>query len=312
MTITLLYKKVKDQNAFTFLYALPYLFKRIEMNFRLLHYVYSISMLALILCCLPACKKGVKQQEDELYSRHLQRKVKLTVISTPMPDNNTDINLLVCNDGQLFDQLNIKFIADSLYRMKRLSSVVIVGVHAGNRLEEYGIAERSGKALAGGKADHYDSFFNNELYPYAKKNAGVRKFKSVAIAGFGAGGLSALDIAWNHPDKISKVGVFSGTFSRKEKNVSDTSAKGMMFEKLKSSRKRPRLQYWFYAGASGNTDIAKDDAQDISASTSQLVELLESKSFTTGSDIVYRKGLTNDSRSWIAALPEFLEYSFGK
>lgn len=282
------------------------------MNPRLLHYVYGVSVLALMLCCLPACKKGVKQQEDELYSRHLQRKVKLTVISTPMPDDKTDINLLVCNDGQLFDRLNIKVIADSLYRVKRLSPLVIVGIHAGNRLEEYGIAERSGKAAAGGKADHYDSFFNNELYPYAKKNAGVRKFKSVAIAGFGAGGLSALDIAWNHPDKVSKAGVFSGAFSRKEKNVSDTSAKGMMFEKLKSSRKRPHLQYWFYAGVGGNTDIAQDDAEDISASTSQLVELLEGKSFTTGSDIVYRKGLTNDSRSWTAVFPEFLEYSFGK
>ncbi|HRN58064.1 MAG TPA: hypothetical protein PLL71_16515, partial [Agriterribacter sp.] len=80
------------------------------MHSRLLHYAYSVSMLALILCCLPACKKGVKQQEDELYSRHLQRKVKLTVISTPQPDNNADINLLVCNDGQLFDELNLKFI----------------------------------------------------------------------------------------------------------------------------------------------------------------------------------------------------------
>lgn len=282
------------------------------MNPRLLRYVYGVSMLALMFCCLPACKKGVKQQEDELYSRHLQRKVKLTVISTPMPDDKADINLLVCNDGQLFDRLNIKFIADSLYRIKRLSPLVIVGIHAGNRLEEYGIAERSGKAAAGGKADHYDSFFNNELYPYAKKNAGVRKFKSVAVAGFGAGGLSALDIAWNHADKISKAGVFSGAFSRKEKNASDTSINGMMFEKLKSSRKRPHLQYWFYAGAGGNTDIVKDDAEDINVYTSQLVELLKSKSFTTEGDIVFRRGLTNDSRSWIAAFPGFLEYCFGK
>lgn len=281
------------------------------MNPRLLHCVYSVSMLLLMLCCLPACKKGVKQQDDELYSRHLQRKVKLTVISTPMPDDKTDINLLVCNDGQLFDRLNIRFMADSLYRAKRLSPLVIVGIHAGNRLEEYGIAERSGKAAAGGKADHYDSFFNNELYPYAKKNAGVRKFKSVAVAGFGAGGLSALDMAWSHPDKISKAGIFSGAFSRKEKNTPDT-ARGMMFEKLKSSRKRPHLQYWFYAGAGGNTDIAKDDAEDICSSTSQLIELLENKSFTTAGDIVFRKGLTNDSRSWIAVFPEFLEYSFGK
>ncbi len=201
------------------------------MNSRLLYCVYSVSILAGLLCCLPACKKGVKQQEDELYSRHLQRKVALTVISTPMPDDNADINLLVCNDGQLLDKMNVKQIADSLYENKLILPLVIVGVHAGNRLEEYGVAEKAGKSGAGGKADHYDSFFNNELYPYAKKNAGVRKFRSVGIAGFGAGGLSALDIAWNHPDKIGSVAVFSGAFSRKEKDdpKTDSLVQGMIF-----------------------------------------------------------------------------------
>ena len=282
------------------------------MNIRLLQYIYGVSFLALTLCCLPACKKGVKQQEDELYSRHLRRKVTLTIISTPQPDNNADFNLLVCNDGQLFDQLNLKFIADSLYRNKLLLPLVIVGVHAGNRMEEYGVAEKSGKAVAGGKADHYDSFFNNELYPYAKKNAGVRKFKSVVIAGFGAGGLSALDIAWNHPDKIGRVGVFSGAFSRKEKNASDTSTSGMMYEKLKSSRKRPKLQYWLYAGNSGSTGLQKDDATQIKPATDSIAELLKSKSFTADDDIVYQKGATNEIKAWKQVLPDFLEWAFGK
>ena len=284
------------------------------MNLRLLHYVYGASMLAFMLCCLTACKKGVKQQEDELYSRHLQRKVTLTVISTPMPDNNEDINLLVCNDGQLFDELNIQAITDSLYRKNLLLPLVIVGVHAGNRLEEYGIAEKSGKAVAGGKADHYNSFFNNELYPFAKKNAGVRKFKSVAIAGFGAGGLSALDIAWSHPDKIGSVAVFSGAFSRKEKDspALDSLAQGMMYEKLKQSRKRPRLQYWFYAGSGGVTNIAKDDAENIAAATSSLIQLLEDKNFITEGDIVYSKGTTNDNKAWQQVFPGFLVWAFGK
>lgn len=303
---------MKDANAFTFLYAQPHLFKRIKMNSRLLHYLYGVSMLMIAVCCMPACKKGIKQQKDELYSRHLQRSVTLTVISTPPPDNNTDMNLLVCNDGQLFDELNIAFIVDSLYKAKRLSPLVIVGIHAGSRLEEYGVAEKSGKASAGGKADHYDSFFNNELYPYAKKNAGVRKFKSVVIAGFGAGGLSALDIAWSHPDKISGVGVFSGAFSRKEKKVADTSANGMMFEKLKTSRKRPKLQYWFYTGANGNTGIAKDDSENIRTATDSVVTLLKRKNFMADADIVYLEGSTNNSKDWRQVFPSFLEWAFGK
>jgi hypothetical protein len=285
-----------------------------KMNSRLLHSVFGASILAGLICCLPACKKGVKQQDDGLYSRHLQRKVALTVISTPMPDDNADINLLVCNDGQLLDELNVKQITDSLYRKKLILPLVIVGVHAGNRLEEYGVAEKAGKAAAGGKADHYDSFFNNELYPYAKKNAGVRKFRSVGIAGFGAGGLSALDIAWNHADKIGSVAVFSGAFSRKEKDdpKADSLVQGLMFEKLRASRKRPRLRYWFYAGAGGGTGIAKDDAEHIDTATTAVVQVLKHKNFITESDIVYRKGTANDNRAWQQVFPDFLVWAFGK
>lgn len=281
------------------------------MNLKFNRNLRNILLLPVIIAGTLSCKKSVRQQDDEVYSRHLQRKVKLTVISTPIPNQNDDIHLLICNDGELLNKLDAKFIADSLYKKKQLPTMVIVGVYPGNRSEEYGIGEQSGKAVAGGKADHYDSFINNELYPYAKKNAGVRKFKSVVIAGFGAGGLSALDIAWSHADKISKVGVFSGAFSRKAKNVPDTSVNGMMLEKLKASRKRPHLQYWFYAGSSGNTDIAGDDGKDIYAGTNSIVELLRNKSFTTGDDIHFVSGIGNDSKAWRQELPDFLVWAFG-
>lgn len=281
------------------------------MNLKFNRNLRSVFFLLFILAGALSCKKSVRQQEDELYSRHLQRKVKLTVISTPIPNQNDDIHLLICNDGGLLNKLDIKFITDSLHKKKQLPALVIVGVHPANRLEEYGIGEQSGKSAAGGKADHYDSFINNELYPYAKKNAGVRKFKSVVMAGFGAGGLSALDLAWSHPDKISKAGIFSGAFSRKLKNVPDTSVNGMMLEKLKVSRKRPNLQYWLYAGSSGNTDIAGDDGKDIYAATNSVVELLRNKSFTTDDDITFVTGLTNDSKAWRQQFPGFLVWAFG-
>ena len=49
---------------------------------------------------LSSCKKKIKQQEDEIYSRHLQEHIKLTIISTPMPDDKGKMNLLLLNDGQ--------------------------------------------------------------------------------------------------------------------------------------------------------------------------------------------------------------------
>jgi enterochelin esterase-like enzyme len=259
-----------------------------------------------------SCKR-TKQQEDELYSRHLQRQVKLTIINTPVPNNKSEINLVVFNDGQELGKMEMKKIVDSLYKEEKIEPVVIVGIHAGKRLLEFGVTEKKTANGAGEKADHYDSFLNNELYPYAKKNAGVRKFKSVTIAGFGAGALSALDIAWNHADKISKVGLFSGAFSRKETNIAtDTTFTGIMYDKIKSSRKRPKTEFWFYAGQKGNTGIGGDDATDIIANTNTITSLLENKNFTADGDLVYVKGASNDITAWKTVMPAFFQWAIGK
>lgn len=259
---------------------------------------------------LLSCKK-VKEQKDQLYSRHLQRQVKLTVINTPVPDDKSKLSLIIFNDGQLLDDIGMKEILADLYADKKISPVVVVGVHAENRLQEYGIAANVKPGGQGSKADHYASFINNELYAYAKKNAGVRKFNTVTIAGFGAGALSALDIAWDNADKISKAGMFSGAFSRKE-NKADSAAKGEMYEKIKTSRKRPKTEFWFYAGQNNVTDIKNDDATRVEACTDELVKLLGDKSFISAGDIVYKKGKNNDATAWRELLPDFFEWAVGK
>ena len=127
--------------------------------------------LVLLLFLTAACKSKIKQQDDEVYSRHLQRQVKLTIISTPMPGDKTEMNLLLMNDGQEFGQLRIKEIVDSLYSKKLIKPLLVVGIHAGDRMKEYGVADYPDFLKRGDKAGYYDDFVNNELYPYAKKNA---------------------------------------------------------------------------------------------------------------------------------------------
>ncbi|MBX2921333.1 MAG: hypothetical protein KF746_04000 [Chitinophagaceae bacterium] len=275
----------------------------------------SILKFCLLGLLFTACKKGVQEQTDELYSRHLQRHVKLTIIHTPIPGDKADVNLLVLNDGEQSANLRLTTVIDSLYKAGQIQPLAVVAIHAGNRKEEFGIADTKGNNGRGGKADHYDSFFNNELYPFAKKKAGVRKFKSVTVAGFGAGALSALDIAWNHPDKISKAGIFSGAFNRTadgDRTQSDTACYGMMYEKVKSSRKRPVLQFWIYAGQNGTTALPNDDADHILNSTTCFVELLSAKKFITEGDIVYEKGIANNAAAWQQRLPDFLKWAVGK
>lgn len=276
-------------------------------------------MLVLALISGFGCKSKIKQQEDELYSRHLQRQVKLTIISTPMPDDKTELNLLILNDGQEMGQFKIKEIVDSLYRKKLIKPLLIVGVHAGNRMQEYGVAENSDFLKRGDKAGNYDDFINNELHPFVKKNAMVRKFKSVAIAGCSQGGLSAFDIAWNHADKIDKVGVFSGSFWWRDKDdkapdYSDEKNR-IIHNKIRASKKKPGLKYWFYAGGKEEEgDRDKDGIIDVVDDTKDLVAIIKGKNICLPEDIRLIENATgkHDYETWSRQLPAFLIWAFGK
>jgi enterochelin esterase-like enzyme len=265
------------------------------------------------------CKSKIKQQEDEIYSRHLQRHVKLTIVNTPMPDDKSEMNLLLLNDGQEINKLRVQEIIDSLYRKKLIQPLLVVGIHAGDRMKEYGVADQPDYENRGDKATNYDAFIDDELYPFAKKKAGVRKFKSVVIAGCSLGGLSAFDVAWNHPDKIDKVAVFSGSFWWRDKDVkeSDYSDENnrIMLAKIRSSRKKPHLQYWFYVGAKEeDSDRDKDGIIDAVDDTRDLVSIIKSKNICSPDDIIYTEDPNgkHDWPYWSAQLPGFLVWAFGK
>jgi len=268
---------------------------------------------------LPGCKKKITQQEDEIYSRHLQEHIKLTIISTPMPDDKGDMNLLLLNDGQDLVQLRLRATIDSLYKNMLIQPLVVVAIHAGNRNEAYGVAGYPDFKKRGNKADKYAAFINNELYAFVKKKAGVRKFNSIAMAGSSLGGLSAFDIAWNHADKIDKVGVFSGSFWWRDKDATavdySDDKNRIMLNVIKSSRKRPHLKYWFYAGATEETgDRDKDGIIDVVDDTRDLVALIKTKNVCPPDDVVYKEAPDGQHNyaSWSKLLPDFLFWAFGK
>ena len=281
---------------------------------------YFFRALALfLLISVAGCKKKIKVQEDEIYSRHLQRQVKLTIISTPIPDDKSELNLLLLNDGQDLSQFRVKEILDSLFKKKLIQPLIIVGIAAGDRTKEYGVSGEPDYMNRGDKADKYAAFIDDELYPFAKKKAGVRKFKSIALAGCSLGGLSAFDIAWDHADKIDKVGIFSGSFwwrDKDDKAADYSDAKDrIIWNKIHASRKKPHLQYWFYDGGKEETgDRDKDSIIDVIDDTKDLVELIKSKNVCSPDDIIYTEdpsGL-HDYTSWSNHLPQFLLWAFGR
>ena len=269
-----------------------------------------------LLIIFSSCNK-VKQTDDNLYSRHLQRSVKLHILHTPPPSDRSLYNLLILNDGQDMDKLRAKETMDSLYKSGSILPLVIIGVEAGDRMKEYGVADQPDYLGRGNRATFYDAFINNELYPYAKKKSGVRKFQSVVIAGCSLGGLSAFDIAWNHPDKISKVGVFSGSFWWRDKTSENSSYSDeknrIMICKLKASRKKPGLRYWFYTGAAEEKgDRDKDSIIDVIDDTKDIIALLEKKNLVPAEGIVYKESLKGEHNynSWSEVFPEFLVWAF--
>ena len=276
-------------------------------------------LLLLIAIAFSNCKSKIKEQNDELYSRHLQRHVKLSIINTPIPDDKSQLNLLLLNDGQDMQKFRVKEIMDSLYKKNLIRPLIVVGIHAGDRMKEYGVADQPDFQQRGDKAGNYAAFIDDELYAFAKKRAAVRKFNSVVLAGCSLGGLSAFDIAWDHADKIDKVGVFSGSFWWRDKDdkaadYSDEKNR-IMISKIRSSKKKPHLQYWFYAGGKEeDSDRDKDGVTDVIDDTKDLVELIKTKNVCAPDDIVYIEDPNgkHDYPYWSAQLPAFLVWAFGR
>lgn len=267
-----------------------------------------------------SCKnKTADQQEDKIYSRHLQREVKLTIINTPIPEDKEALNLLFLNDGQDLKVMRLKEIIDSLYKAGLIQPLLVVGIDAGDRLQEYGVAGKPDFEKKGSRASYYNAFIDKELYAFVKKRAGVRKFKSVAIAGWSLGGLSAFDIAWNNADKIDKVGIFSGSFWWRDKSASDSSYSDEMnrivYVTIKAARRKPSTKYWFFTGSLEETsDRDKDGIIDVQDDTEDIRLLLIEKGLARKEEmplVIDRLG-KHDLATWSKQLPGFLLWAFGR
>lgn len=279
----------------------------------------TLSAVSIFILLLSGCKEKIKETEDKVYSRHLQRHVKLSIFNTPVPKDKNTFNLLLLNDGQEAGQLRLIKILDSLYENELIQPLVVVAIHTSNRMKEFGIADHPDHNNNGADAKKYSAFVYDELYFFIKKKTGVRKFNSITIAGWSLGGLSALDIAWDHGDRINKVGVFSGSFWYRNQDASaaeySDDKNRIMHNKIRASRKRPHLKYWFYAGSDEEqNDRDKDGIIDVIDDTKDLVTIIGNKKVAAPADIVFTeiKGGKHDHDSWRHAFPAFLIWAAGK
>lgn len=258
---------------------------------------------------------------DTVVSVPLQRAVRVDVLLPPgRLIEGEALPVLFLNDGQDLPSLRLKETLDSLYTQQRIRPVVVVAIHAGDRIQEYGTAARADYMKRGSKAALYTDFVLTELLPYVHNHWPVSSDPAqVAFAGFSLGGLSAFDIVFHHPDTFSKAGVFSGSFWWRKKAFSsaydDHNDRIMHVLIRQNQRKTPaKLAFWLQTGTLDETsDRNNNGIIDSIDDTLDLIAELEAKGYSRNQDIRYVEveGGRHDQATWSAIMPDFLVWAFG-
>ena len=251
-------------------------------------------------------------------SVHLNRRVMVSLYTSQNDGFSQTPSLLLLNDGQEAANLNLPAALASLYEGNRIRPVVIAAIHAGKeRIQEYGTANRPDFKQRGAKANLYTAFVTEELLPEIKKQAGIEVFDKTVFAGFSLGGLSALDVAWHHPEVFNAVGVFSGSLWWREKDLKEgyTDNDRIMHKIIRESEPAPGLKFFLQTGT--KDELADRNQNGIIDSIDDTVDLiieLEKKGYTRPANIHYLEvvGGRHDILTWGANMPRFLCWAFGR
>jgi enterochelin esterase-like enzyme len=263
-------------------------------------------------------RQNVLKETTILQSQKLKRDVSVDFYLPTGIADSTIINLLMINDGQDLAKLGLLEMLEQLYGEHLIVPLLCIGIHAGSeRRMEYGTAKTLDYKGRGAKAQPYTDFIFEELIPYTYKKYNIPKFKEKSFAGFSLGGLSALDIVWNHPLEFSKVGVFSGSlwWRTKDKNnkLYSDDADRIMQQQIRKGSHYPWLKFFFECGAADEEEDRNNNGIiDSIDDTLDLIEELARKGYDLQKDIHYMQieDGKHDVETWARAMPEFLRWGW--
>ncbi len=257
-------------------------------------------------------------EQRVLYSEFLERDVIIDVYLPALPEDAGNANLLLINDGQDLRSMNFEAMLDSLIGSKSVKQILCVGIHCGiDRIHEYGTICRSDYKGRGSKAGLYSKFIFDELLPFIKSAFNITSFKEKSFAGFSLGGLSALDIVWNHAQEFLRVGVFSGSLWWRRRGYED---EGYDWEKdrimhlqVQKATLLPWLKFFFQSGRLDETaDRNNNGIIDSIEDTTDLIAALKELGYNE-EQIFYLE--LEDGRhnieTWKKAFPAFLQWGWG-
>lgn len=281
-----------------------------------------------LLTCKPHRFDFVTEQQGSLHihrlrnfqSAHLSTRFNIDLYLPPDYDASgaAKFPALFFNDGQDMKAIRLAETLLQLYATEQIPSIIVAAIHAGERLQEYGTAHRPDYRNRGNKANFYTRFVVDELITHLKYNYPIQHDAlHTAFAGFSLGGLSAMDIVWNHPHLFGKAGVFSGSFWWRHSDYDENDPDGgrIMHEFLDQSDYRPGLKFWFQTGTMDESDDRNNNGViDAIDDTLDVIDILKNKGYHHKNDIHYRevKGGIHHPSTWAEVLPEFLVWAFGQ
>ena len=250
----------------------------------------------------------------ELQSRYLKRAVKIDLYHDNAEMENC--SLLLINDGQ--DLVKMGF--SNILRRLKLRPLIIAGIHCSeDRKNEYGMSSGPDYKGWGAKAGAYEKFVVKELIPLLRSRFKNIAFTDMSFSGFSLGGLSAFDIAWNHPEIFSMTAVFSGSLWWRSVDKIDKDynpwVHRMMHRQVNESKIHTGFRFFFECGELDELeDRNKNGVIDSIDDTIDLMRILVRKGYREGSDIYYLQmpDGRHDVPSWAKALPVFLKWAYSR
>lgn len=257
-------------------------------------------------------RRTLHQERFSLPSTHLDRTVVLTLFYPQ--SHRGPLALLLLNDGQDIPALDLEPSLHQLWQARQLPPLLVVGIHAGDRMQEYGTIGRADYAGRGNRAAAYAQFVCQELLPYLEGRFRLRQpVRYRALAGFSLGGLSALDLVWQHPEYFGRVGVFSGSLWWRSTpfDPQRPDADRIIHNRIAAGPRRPQLRFWLQAGTHDETaDRNNNGIIDAIDDTLDLIKVLEGVGYQRERDIVYEEVVEgkHHPRTWGRVMPQFLRW----
>ncbi|MCI5083983.1 MAG: esterase family protein [Saprospiraceae bacterium] len=253
-------------------------------------------------------------------SKALDREVRVDIYLPPryFTSSKSAYPVVFFNDGQDMEALSMLDTLSNLYTDKTIKRCIIVAIHAGDRMQEYGVIDQADYKERGAKATAYRSFMLDELIPFLRQRYKLsKKAAKTTIAGFSLGGLSAFDLAWKHPKVFGQVGVFSGSlwWRSEEFTEDEPDANRIVHDYLAKSQRLVPQKFWLQAGTEDEkADRNNNGIIDAIDDTLDLIKALENIGYEQGPQIKYVEviGGEHNPETWGRIMPDFLIWAVGK